>query len=396
MHIMSLPQDAGVADILTQQLGGVQAKTNIELQEKKFFQAIPKEKGSGLPEPRYPLGQVYIKLNAYSAEGGAAVAPNGLAALARSYVEPPKNGSAFVTWRLVDTDVDIMLAEEGDDKVLSVDGINRIIFRLKNLFKGPPLVMKPPFSIMTFIWLYYVCFRMTVTMVPWMIWTLLFIQGVSLYFTRDLSDTIIWESQIKKEKSKTVFEYGALVRKVLRIIGAYQYKAELVISTLERLKNVLSGGDVFATMFLFSVLAVLALVGQFIIAITPMGLPFFMIGFGILSGPYFKLLRKIRGKKKKKDDWVDVLLKILLFRTENFLNHVPDADEMAHRHICEMQKVTELKTGGDVKEGKTAGLDAAIAANETKTDALDAKESGDSKVASDPDALLEEALSEEI
>eukprot|EP00954_Amorphochlora_amoebiformis_P020076 1336760-Amorphochlora_amoeboformis.AAC.2 len=41
MHIMSLPQDAGVADILTQQLGGVQAKTNIELQEKKFFQAIP-------------------------------------------------------------------------------------------------------------------------------------------------------------------------------------------------------------------------------------------------------------------------------------------------------------------------------------------------------------------
>eukprot|EP00465_Bigelowiella_longifila_P001674 CAMPEP_0185275740 /NCGR_PEP_ID=MMETSP1359-20130426/54643_1 /TAXON_ID=552665 /ORGANISM="Bigelowiella longifila, Strain CCMP242" /LENGTH=166 /DNA_ID=CAMNT_0027869189 /DNA_START=200 /DNA_END=700 /DNA_ORIENTATION=- len=160
-----------------------------------------------------------------------------------------------------------------------------------------------------------------------------------------MKSTLVWEHQVEKGKDKNIFEYGALVRKVLRIIGAYQYKAELIISALERFKNALSFGDPFASLLLYATLGLLCSLTQIIMSILPSGLPLFIIGISILSPPYIKIYSsKVMGiekKKKKKPDTIDRILKTMLSLAENFINHIPDQEELEHRYICAMQKPAE-------------------------------------------------------
>mmetsp|Transcript_1071 Transcript_1071/g.1840 ORF Transcript_1071/g.1840 Transcript_1071/m.1840 type:complete len:899 (-) Transcript_1071:129-2825(-) len=337
LKVFPLPQDVGVADILTSQLGGVKAKADNDFEEKKFFPALPKDSGTGLIEPDTPMGDLQVEVIPYPAKG--------ITGVASSFFQDIRSGASEVRWTEVDAEVEYFL-EEDNEKVLSVEGFNRLLHRIKLLTHGAPLLFTPPFSVGTIVWLYIACFRSSQPDIPWLILMLLALQGVALWCVRNLSTIIVWEKDIKKGKAKSMFEYGAIVRKVLRIIGAYQYKAELVVSTLERVKNALSGADMFASMLLYTSLAILALAAQFVLSILPSGLPYFLIGIGILSGPYFKLYRRMRNipKKKKGEDWLDRLLGYLLWKLENFFNHVPDGNEMAHRHICEMQLAADKKT----------------------------------------------------
>eukprot|EP00467_Chlorarachnion_reptans_P011657 CAMPEP_0114504492 /NCGR_PEP_ID=MMETSP0109-20121206/10256_1 /TAXON_ID=29199 /ORGANISM="Chlorarachnion reptans, Strain CCCM449" /LENGTH=762 /DNA_ID=CAMNT_0001682683 /DNA_START=61 /DNA_END=2349 /DNA_ORIENTATION=- len=332
LKVLPLPNTAGIADILSQQIGGVQAKSNVEAEERKFFPAVPKEKGSGLPKPEYPLGELRVKVKVHPS--------SDVKDLAGSYVHPARSGATIVRWKEVDADVDEFLKDDEDTKVLSLEGVNRVIHRIKLLLKGPPLLMQPPYSLATIIWLYVACFRSSASKVPWLLWSLLAMQGLALAITRSYKDIIVWDADIVKQKSKTVFEYGALIRKILRILGAYQYKADLIVTFLERFKNVLSGGDPFATALLFSVLAAFCALAQTIISILPSGSPWFLIGLSILSPPYIKIYNRcMRKEKKKKPDWIDKLRMTALTLAENFFNHIPDQNELAHRYICDMQRV---------------------------------------------------------
>jgi len=49
----------------------------------------------------------------------------------------------------------------------------------------------------------------------------------------------------------------------------------------------------------------------------------------------------IEKKKKKKPDTIDRILKTMLSLAENFINHIPDQEELEHRYICAMQKPAE-------------------------------------------------------
>uniref|UniRef100_A0A7S3YRY4 Uncharacterized protein n=2 Tax=Lotharella globosa TaxID=91324 RepID=A0A7S3YRY4_9EUKA len=334
-----MPSDSGVTDKLTQQLtGGLQAKSDSEFEELKFFAALPKEKGSGLPDPQKPLGEIYLEVRSYAAEGA------GLAKMAKSYLEPAMSGATIARWTIVDEDVDSMLERSEDAHIFSVEGMQRLIHRIKNLTKGAPLLLRPPWSLGTLVWLYKASFRTDSTNWPWLVWYLFALQGISLWWTRTI-DIIVWEHEVKKGPSKTVFEYGAMIRKILRILGAYQYKAELVVSTLERVKNALSLSDPFASTLLYTFLFLFASLAQFILSFLPSGLGIFLLGFSILFPPWIKVYKDYKyGKnRKKKKDWIDMLIRELRTRFENFLNHVPDENELNHRHICKMQEIKEEK-----------------------------------------------------
>jgi len=363
LNVYPLPQVQGMADIVTQHLGGVQAKSNIAAEERKFYCALPKEKGSGLEMPAEGLGQIRVKIDVFPTI-------EGMVGLAESYIHPPRSGAALVTWKEVDADVDDFLQDETSDKILSVEGVMRILHRIKRLTKGPPLLMQPPYSAATIIWLYFICFRSSSAGFPWLVVSLLVVEGASLWWTRNMKTTLVWEHQVEKGKDKNIFEYGALVRKMLRIIGAYQYKAELIISALERFKNALSFSDPFASLLLYTTLGLLCLLAQIIISVLPSGLPLFLIGVSILSPPYFKIYNKLmRKEKKKKPDIIDRILKTMLTLAENFLNHIPDQEELEHHYICAMQKPVE-----EAKSVRRDKLESKVANDAINSDAVPKEE----------------------
>uniref|UniRef100_A0A7S2X5S8 Uncharacterized protein n=1 Tax=Lotharella oceanica TaxID=641309 RepID=A0A7S2X5S8_9EUKA len=295
--------------------------------------------------------------------------------MAKSYLEPATSGATIARWTIVDQEVDAMLAEGEDAHVFSVEGMQRLIHRIKNLTKGAPLLLRPPWSLGTLVWLYKACFRTDSANWPWLLWYLFALQGIALWWTRTM-DIIVWEHEVKTGPSKTVFEYGAMIRKILRILGAYQYKAELVVSTLERIKNALSLSDPFASTLLYTFLFLFASLAQFVQSFLPSGLGIFLIGFSILFPPWIKVYKDyMHGKnRKKKKDWVDMLIRELRMRFENFLNHVPDEIELNHRHICKMQEMKEEKLprekSSPVEPTASAGLGGALPEQEGRDDGL--------------------------
>eukprot|EP00466_Bigelowiella_natans_P013499 jgi/Bigna1/88848/estExt_fgenesh1_pg.C_390064 len=207
------------------------------------------------------------------------------------------------------------------------------------LIKGPPLVMPPPYSIPTMVWLYLACFWTSAPQVPWMMLALMGIEGASLFIRRDLSETLIWESEVQKKEKKGILELGGVLKKGLRLIGAYQYKLSLIVSALERAKNSISFADTLGSVMLYAALAFLCLVASILISMMPVGLPWFLVGAGALLPPYVKLYKLYMGhskicnaEKRKNPDFFDRFKMSALSLAENFLNHLPDQYELAHRY----------------------------------------------------------------
>lgn len=360
LKLFPLPGEAGVTSVLVNELGGWRAPQQSD--ERKYEQALPKEKGSGLPDPQAPLGEVRVRIRA------APVSDAGTAALYQSYLIPSSSGAPSVQFEALDRDVDDMLNDsEAESRVLSLEGIQRLIFRLKNLFGGSAL-LRPPWSLATLAWLYWMCFRASASGAPWGFWTLLLLQGLSVWVRRDFSGTLVWESQVQTGRAKTLFERGAMLRRGLRVLGAFQYKLGVAVSLLERAKNAMSWADPTASVLLYAGLGGLCFVAQLLIAVLPRGLPAFALGLSVLAPPWVKLVRGRLGGKGSKgkggsgdsgnhahDDMGKRIQRLAMQLGENYANHVPDAEELAHRRICEMQVVAarDAANGRDSKDGGT-------------------------------------------
>mmetsp|Transcript_5186 Transcript_5186/g.12590 ORF Transcript_5186/g.12590 Transcript_5186/m.12590 type:complete len:571 (-) Transcript_5186:169-1881(-) len=339
LKILPMPMKEALKDTVTQRIAGIKAEGANEAEENKFYPALAKEKGTGLPDPDpdSPLGEIHLKIRAH-----ALYQSQGLVAL--SYLRPIRSLATEVRWKDVDKDAREYLEDEKNDKVLNFEGLMRIIDRIKLLIKGPPLFLKPPFSLATIVWLYIFCFKTSASQIPWVMFGLVTIEGVCLWLNRDPSKILIWESQVEKKEKKGLLELGGVLKKLLQTIGAYQHKIGLIVSTLERLKNVISFGDTIASLLFYAVLCFLCLVAQVVMALMPPGLPWFVVGLAILAPPYVKLHKRYMGEtkisnleKKKHPDLIDRIRMNLLTFSENFLNHIPDQQEMVHRYICDQQ-----------------------------------------------------------
>jgi len=306
-QVLPMPMKGTLKESVAQRLAGVTPNTVAAAEENKFYPALPRERGTGLPDPETPLGHLRIKIDVHPYSSGG---PHKNLIL--SYLHAPRSGAAVVTWRDINKDAKDYVAEENNDKVLNFEGVLRLVSRIKMLIKGPPLVMRPPYSIATMVWLYLACFWTSAPQVPWMMLALMGIEGASLFIRRDLSETLIWESEVQKKEKKGILELGGVLKKGLRLIGAYQYKLSLIVSALERAKNSISFADTLGSVMLYAALAFLCLVASILISMMPVGLPWFLVGAGALLPPYVKLYKLYMGhskicnaEKRKNPDFFD-------------------------------------------------------------------------------------------
>jgi len=309
--VLPMPMKETFKESVTQRLAGVTSHAVAAAEENKFYPALPRERGTGLPDPETPLGHLRIKIDVHPYAAGSCSSHKELAT---SYLQPSLSGATVVRWRDIDKDAKEYVADHNNDKVLNFDGVIRLVRRIKMLINGPPLLMKPPFSVATIVWLYFACFWASAPQVPWMVLALLAIEGACLFIDRDLSDTLIWESEVQKKEKKGILELGGVLKRLLRVIGAYQHKLSLIVCTLERVKSVVSFGDTVGSLMLYAALALLCLVASALISLMPPGLPWFVIGLGALLPPYIKIYKRYMGhskickaEKRKNPDFVDRL-----------------------------------------------------------------------------------------
>ncbi len=352
LKVFPLPPDATLASATINQMGGWNPD---KTPDHKYKHGLPKDEDSCMT-PAPDLGAIKVSIS---------VAPAVLMAsrsicLAKSYLSPPINGmQPLIDFRALKEDIDDILEDQTrDTETLSLEGVMRILFRIKEFF-GKPHILYPPYSLGTSVWLFWLSFYSRRSSLPWMIWVLLLMQGAAMWWTRSMKETVVFkgdrcssgddnDSKVGGEKKHlTMFQKMGMVRKILRMLGVVQAKVEQWLSIAERAKHTLSFADSTASAIFFALLGVVCFVAQILIRLLPAGLPLFLLGVGILLPPWIKMYKMMKVQRARKEsgsakegknkDWLDLLLDRMLRIFENFLNHVPDYNELAHRHICKRQ-----------------------------------------------------------
>jgi len=300
LKILPMPLKETLKDTVAQKFAGVRAQGVLESEEKKFLPALRTDEGTGLPNQKLNLGHLKIKVSVREANLTNLRTFSVIKSIVMSYIRPQRSGAPVVRWREIAKGIPEFLNDEENDKVLHFEGVVRLIDRIKALVKGPPLILRPPFSIGTIVWLYIASFKVSSPQVPWMMLSLILLEGLSLWIDRDISQTLMWESQVEKKEKKGILELGGILKKNLLVIGVLQHKIHLLVTTIERIKNVISFGDSVGSIIFYIFVATLALLAQYIISILPPGLPWFLVGVAALIPPYIKLYKYYFGYDKAK------------------------------------------------------------------------------------------------
>ena len=118
------------------------------------------------------------------------------------------------------------------------------------------------------------CFRASASGAPWGFWTLLLLQGLSVWKVEGLfGDPGVGAAGADWTGQNSLLERGAMLRRGLRVLGAFQYKLGVAVSLLERAKNAMSWADPTASVLLYAGLGGRRFVAQLLIAVSHGGFP---------------------------------------------------------------------------------------------------------------------------